>query len=402
VSSPAAAATPGPIYLDYHATTPIDARVAEVVYRHMVDGYANPSSRDHVLGDRAAAVVEEARGEVAALVGVSPKRVIFTSGATEAINLAIKGFVRGRPRTKPVRIALPRTEHKAVLDTAAFLQARGEAELLWLPIDERGRVETEGVTAACAAGAELVCVMAANNEIGTIQPLTRLAAIVHEAGAVFFSDVTQAAGKVPLALAESRVGLAALSAHKLYGPPGVGALIFDPAIALEPILHGGGHERQRRSGSLNMPGIAGFGAAARLRRDEMAADEPRIASLRDRLADQLQAGIPGLVQNGDREWRLAGNLHVSIPDVPNTVMIARIRNQLAIATGSACTSGAPSPSHVLRAIGLGEDLVRGALRIGIGKFSSAGDIDAAAALLITAAANAKTAMVAADALYPEP
>jgi cysteine desulfurase len=392
VSNGAAAASAGPIYLDYHATTPTDPRVAEVVYRHMMDGYANPSSRDHVLGDRAAAVVEEARGEVAALVGVSPKRVIFTSGATEAINLAIKGFVRGRPRARPVRIALPRTEHKAVLDTAGFLEGRGEAELIWLPVDERGRIEAEAVVAACAAGAELVCVMAANNEIGTIQPLTRLAAIAHEAGAVFFSDVTQAVGKVPLTLAESGVDLAALSAHKLYGPPGVGALILDPTIAIEPILHGGGHERQRRSGTLNMPGIAGFGAAARLRRDEMTVDEPRIALLRDTLADRLHAGIPGVVQNGDLERRLAGNLHVSIPDVPNTVMIARIRDRLAIATGSACTSGAPSPSHVLRAIGLGEDLIRGALRLGIGKFNTEAEIDAAAAILVDSARDAREAM----------
>lgn len=385
-----------PIYLDNHATTPVDPRVTAVMLHHLGTAFGNASSRDHDYGDEAEAAVAKARQQVADLVGVSPRWVVFTSGATESLNLSLQGFVRARRRgsvTRPVRIALPRTEHHAVLETAAWLAERGESELHWLPVDSRGRLDIGALEATCRAGrADLVCVMAANNEVGTVHPVAEIARVASEHGAVFMTDATQAAGKIPLALREWGVSLAALTAHKMYGPKGVGALIADPDLPLEPLFQGGGHQRGVRPGTLNVAGIAALGEACQLRREEMEEDEARIAVLRDRLQQHLVARIPGIVVNGDLTQRLAGNLHVSVPDIPNAVLVANIRYDVALATGSACSSATESPSHVLTAMGLPREIIRGSLRIGLGKFTTSDEVEAAAGHIAAAVAQVRERM----------
>jgi len=385
-----------PIYLDNHATTPVDPRVTAVILHHLASAFGNASSRDHDYGDEAEAAVVAARRQVAELVGVAPRWVVFTSGATESLNIALQGFVRVRRRgsvVRPVRIALPRTEHRAVLETASWLAERGEAELLWLPVDSLGRVDMDALQIACGADrADLVCVMAANNEVGTVHPIQEIARIAAEHGVVFMTDATQAAGKVPLALRDWGVSLAALTAHKMYGPKGIGALIVDPDLPLEPLFQGGGHQRGLRPGTLNVAGIAAFGEACRLRGEEMEEDEARIAGLRDRLQKHLVKGIPGLVINGDLTRRLAGNLHISVPDVPNNVLVANVRDTVALATGSACSSATESPSHVLTAMGLPREIIRGSLRIGLGKFTTADEVEAAAGHIAGAVARIRDKM----------
>jgi cysteine desulfurase len=384
------------IYLDNHSTTPVDPRVTAVLLHHLGSAFGNASSRDHEFGDEAEAAVTTARQQVAELVGVAPRWVVFTSGATESLNLALQGFVRARRRgsvVRTVRIALPRTEHHAVLETATWLAERGEAEILWLPVDSLGRVDVGAIDSACGAdGADLVCVMAANNEVGTVHPVAEIARVAAEHGVAFMTDATQAAGKVPLALRDWGVSLAALTAHKMYGPKGVGALITDPNLPLEPLFQGGGHQRGLRPGTLNVAGIAAFGEACRLRREEMEEDEARIAGLRDRLQQHLVERIPGLVINGDLTRRLAGNLHISVPDVPNNVVVANVRDEVALATGSACSSATESPSHVLAAMGLPREIIRGSLRIGVGKFTTADEIEAAAGHMAGAVARIRDKM----------
>jgi cysteine desulfurase len=385
-----------PIYLDNHATTPVDPRVAAVVLHHLAGAFGNASSRDHEYGDEAEAAVAAARRQVAELVGVSPRWVVFTSGATESLNLALQGFVRARRRdsaAQPVRIALPRTEHHAVLETAVWLAERGEAELLWLPVDPVGRLDMDALETACRAkGADLVCVMAANNEVGTVHPIAEIAQIAAEHGVIVMTDTTQAAGKIPLALREWGVSLAALTAHKMYGPKGVGALIADPDLPLEPLFQGGGHQRGLRPGTLNVAGIAALGEACRLRREEMEEDEARIAELRDWLQQRLMETVPGIVINGELTQRLAGNLHVSVPDIPNAVLVANIRYDVALATGSACSSATESPSHVLTAMGLPREIIRGSLRIGLGKFTTRDEVEAAGQHIAAAIGRIREAM----------
>lgn len=375
-----------PIYLDYHATTPTDPRVVEVVTRHMTEVFGNASSTDHVFGDEAEAAVVTAGKQVASLVGAEPRSIVFTSGATESINLAIQGLVRAARRAgrDKLRIGLMPVEHRAVLDTCAALADVGLAELTLFRVDERARLDLEDFERKCHTGLDLVCVMAANNEVGTLYPIQQTVAIAHEHGALFFTDATQAAGKIPLDFTEWGIDLLALSAHKMYGPKGVGALVVAPGIRLEPVLYGGAHQRRLRSGTLNVPGIAGLGEACRLRVLEMATDEPRIAALRDRLQSLLSSTIPDLVVNGDLERRLAGNLHVSICGVPNGAVVGRLRRSVALSTGAACASGIEAPSHVLRAMGLPADRTEGALRIGIGKFTVEDEVDRAANLIACA------------------
>jgi cysteine desulfurase len=388
------APAPQPIYLDYHATTPTDPRVASVVLHHMTTAFGNASSRDHPYGREAEEAILTAAREVAELTGTSARRVVFTSGATESLNLTLQGFVRARrARSSPrVRIALPRLEHRAVLDTCEWLSERGDAELIWLPVDSSGRLDLDAVEDTCRRGIDLLCVMAANNEIGTLYPLAELGALGSRYGVPVLSDATQAVGKVPVRVDEWGLSMLALTAHKLYGPKGVGALIFDRDTSLEPILRGGGHQRGLRPGTLNVPGIAGLGEACRLRRVEMGVDEPAIARRRDRLQSILVEGIRGLVVNGDPHDRLAGNLHVSVPDVPNTAVIARVWDQVALATGSACSSGVESPSHVMHALQLPPPLIRGALRIGLGKFTTDEDVERAGEIISGAVAEIRVAM----------
>jgi len=385
-----------PIYLDHHATTPVDPRVAAVIMHHMTTAFGNASSRDHAFGEEADRTVSEARRQVAALLDASPRSVVFTSGATESLNLALQGFVRARRAragSSAVRLALPPVEHPAVLDVCHYLSGRGDVELIWLPVDGRGRLDLSAVARACESGLDLLCIMAANNEIGNVYPLAEIGQIAREHGVPFLTDATQAAGKVEIRVRDWGISMLALAGHKMYGPKGVGALIVDPDIHLEPLFRGGGHQRGLRSGTLNVPGIAGLGEACRLRSEEMGIDEPAIAGRRNSLQGLLVESVPGLLVNGDLEHRLAGSLHVAIPDVPSSVIIAHVKERVALARGSACASGVDAPSHVLSAIGLPTPAIRGSLRLGLGRSTTDAELQAAAQSIAEAVARARRKML---------
>jgi len=369
------------IYLDYHATSPVDIRVAHQVMHYMTEEFGNASSIDHVFGDKAELAVALATNEVAHLVGCSPKEVVFTSGATESINLAIQGFISSE---KFFKIAILPTEHKAVLDTCSALSKKGLAEIIFLKVDSQAQIDLDHLEKTCSKGIDLLSVMAANNEVGTIYPIQQVGEIAQHYGIPFLCDGSQAVGKIPINFSEWGITFLAISGHKFYAPKGVGALVIKRGQRLKPLIYGGGHQRGTRSGTLNVPGIVGLGEACRLRSMEMAEDEQRIAQQRDRLQSLLQSAIPHLVVNGDLQHRLAGNLHISIPGIPNSAVIARVRNQLAISTGSACSSGVETPSHVLTAMKLPSEVIEGALRIGLGKFTTDDEVEQAESILISA------------------
>lgn len=368
-----------PIYLDYHSTTPVDPRVAEVIRHVMLEAFGNANSADHAFGDEASALVADARRHVATLVGSEPAGVHFTSGSTEAIRTAIQHALRSRRDARPLQVVASTVEHRAVLSALAEGAAQGELDVRWAPVDGSARLDMERLK-TLLPGADLVCVMAANNEVGTLYPVAEIARLAADVGANVLVDATQAAGRVDLAAQAWRIAYLVLSAHKLYGPKGVGALVSSPRM------------RFPDHGTPNVPGIAGFGEACRLRSEERGADEPRIAALRNRLEALLRTRIPGMTVNGDAEHRLSGNLHVSVPGVPNDAIIARLRSTVAISTGAACTSGTPEPSHVLRAMGLSDERQEGALRIGVGKFTADLDIECAAEHITHAVECTRAAM----------
>ena len=370
------------IYLDYHATTPCDRRVAEKVLWAMTDGFGNATSTDHARGDAAEATVKVAKQQVADLIGALPRDILFTSGATESINLAIQGTLQ-HLENKGIHphIALTAVEHKAVLDTCLALQEQGRVQLSILPVDSKARLDLTQVEQLCAGGLHLLCVMAANNEVGTLYPIEKIAAIAQTHRVPFLCDATQAVGKIPIHFSDWGITLLALSAHKFYGPQGIGALAVQRGHPLEPLCFGGGQQKGLRPGTLNLPGIVGLGEACRLRTLEMLDDETAIAQKRDRLQALLQAAIPNLVVNGDLHHRLPGNLHISVPGIPNSAVIARVRHQLALSTGSACSSGVEAPSHVLRAMHLPDEVIEGSFRIGLGKFTTEPEVDQSFAIL---------------------
>ncbi|MEB3230866.1 MAG: cysteine desulfurase family protein, partial [Leptolyngbyaceae bacterium] len=281
-----------------------------------------------------------------------------------------------------IRVAITAIEHKAVLDTCHALQKQGLIDLIEIPVDTHAQIDLNQIEQRCASGLHLLCIMAANNEVGTIYPIEKIAQIAQRYHVPFLCDATQAVGKIPVNVQDWGITMLALSAHKFYGPKGVGALIVQRDHPLEPLFYGGGHQQGRRSGTLNVPGIVGLGEACRLRILEMEADESRIGRMRDRLQHLLTTQIPDLIVNGDINHRLAGNLHISIPGIPNSAIIARVRHQLAISTGSACSSGVETPSHVLRAMGLPDDQIEGALRIGLGKLTTEAEVEQAADILV--------------------
>jgi len=374
-----------PIYLDHHATTPCDARVVAAMQPYFAEEYGNAASRTHAFGWRAAEAVERARAQVAALVGADPREVVFTSGATEANNLALCGGARALRRARGgagARVVTCATEHRAVLDPVAALEREGFTALR-LPVAPDGQLDPERLRAALAEPALLVSVMHANNEIGVLQPIDALARLAAEAGAAFHCDAAQSAGSLALDLTQLGVDYLSLSAHKLYGPKGVGALVVRRGARLEPILHGGGHERGLRSGTLPVALCVGFGAAAELARERREADARRLAALRDRLLARLEAELPELAVNGSREQRLPGNLNVSFLGAEGEALLAALP-ELALSTGSACTSAKREASHVLRALGADEARALSALRFGIGRGNSEDEIDRAAELVIAA------------------
>nr|WP_294556582.1 aminotransferase class V-fold PLP-dependent enzyme [uncultured Rhodopila sp.] len=378
-----------PVYLDNQATTRCDPRVVAAMLPFFTEEYGNPHSAEHVLGRRADDAVERARARVAALLGAGSNEIVFTSGATEANNIAIKGAARfavasGDPRRRIVTVA---TEHKCVLESAADLAAEG-FEPIVLPVSSDGLLDPDVLREALAEPALLVSVMAVNNETGVIQDIRGLAAIAKTAGALFHTDIAQAFGKIPVDLTGWKVDLASVSGHKLYGPKGVGALFVRrrPRVRLTPLFSGGGQERGLRSGTLPAPLIAGLGAACDIAAAEMHADAGRIASLRSRLLDRLSAAIPGLRVNGSMPARIAGNLNLTFPG-RTAAALMQAAPDLCVSTGSACSSAEIEPSYVLRAMGLSEREAASTLRIGIGRFTSAADIDYAAAALVAAYAD---------------
>ncbi len=373
-----------PIYLDYHSTTPVDPRVAEKVCYYMTTAFGNASSIDHIYGDSAKKAVKEAKKHIAELINSSPQEIIFTSGATESINLVIQGLIHQISSPQLPRLIVSPVEHKAVLDTCNAIAKKGLAEIIWLKVDSQARLDLAHLEAMCVGGASLLCVMAANNEVGNIYPIAKIGKIAQKYQIPFLCDASQAVGKIPINFQDWGITYLTISGHKLYAPKGVGALVIRKGHHLQPIIYGGGHQRGLRSGTLNVPGIVGLGEACRLRQLEMAEDEKAIALKRDKLQKYLQDNIPELVINGDTTARLAGNLHICVPHLPNSAIIARIRHKLAISTGAACSSGAASPSQVLRAMKLPETLIEGALRIGIGKFTTDEEIEEAGAILSTA------------------
>jgi cysteine desulfurase len=382
-----------PIYLDNQATTQCDPRVVQVMLPWFTERFGNPHSVEHVIGREAEAAVETAREQVAALIGAESREIIFTSGATESNNIAIKGAARfarqmGDARRRIVTVT---TEHKCVLESVADLSEEG-FEPVFLPVRPDGLLDPDVLRAALAVPTLLVSVMAVNNEIGVIQDASQFAAIAREAGALFHTDAAQAVGKIPLDVAG--IDLMSISGHKFYGPKGVGALYVRrrPRVRLAPLFSGGGQERGLRSGTLPAPLIIGLGEACRIAAAQMADDTTRIAALRDRLLGLLVQAIPGLIVNGSRERRIAGNLNLTFPSAAAADLM-RAAPDLCVSTGSACSSAEVEPSYVLRALGLDEATAGRTLRVGIGRFTSAADIDTAAAMLISAHAAAAPAAI---------
>ena len=379
-----------PVYLDNQATTRCDPRVVSAMLPWFTEHYGTPHSVEHVMGTEAEAAVEDARGRVAALIGVDAKELVFTSGATESNNIAIKGAARhalrsGNERRRIVTVA---TEHKCVLESVADLTEEG-FEPVFLPVRPDGLLDSDALREALTAPTLLVSIMAVNNEIGVVQDIPTLAAIAKQAGALFHTDVAQATGKIPLDLTGWKVDLASISGHKIYGPKGVGALYVRrrPRVRLAPLFSGGGQERGLRSGTLPTPLIVGFGEACRLAESEMAEEARRLTALRERLLGRLHTDIPELQVNGSEQARIPGNLNLTFPRAMAADLMARVPD-LCVSTGSACSSAAIEPSYVLRAIGLADEAAARTLRIGMGRFTSAADIDYAAAALAAAHAGA--------------
>jgi cysteine desulfurase len=367
------------VYFDAHATTPCDPRVVEAMLPYFTARFGNASSAQHPFGWAAREAVERARGQVAALIGARPRDVVFTSGATESNNLAIHGAVRAL-RDRGRHVVTVATEHTAVLDVCAALEADGWA-ITRLGVDGGGLVSPEAVAAAIRPDTVLVSVMAANNEIGVLQPIAAIGAIARARGVAFHTDAAQAAGKVPLDVEAIGADLLSFTAHKLYGPKGIGALYVrrrGPVADLPPLHHGGGHERGMRSGTLNVPGIVGFGAACEIARASMAGDDVTLGGLRDRLFEALQARIPGLHLNGARTPRLAHNLNVRIDGVNGRELLMGL-SDLSLSSGAACCTASAEPSHVLKALGLTDEAARASLRFGLVRGTTRADVDAAAA-----------------------
>jgi cysteine desulfurase len=366
------------IYMDYHATTPVDPKVVAAMVPFFTEKFGNAASRQYRLGWEANAAVEHARAEVAALIGADAKEIVWTSGATEANNLALKGLADVVSPTRDHFVTVA-TEHKSVLDTCKRLEQRG-CRTTVVGVGADGTVDLDVLRQAVTERTAAVSVMAANNEIGMLAPLAAIAAIAHERGAMLHSDAVQAAGKVPFDVSAAGVDLASVTAHKLYGPKGVGALYVrrkNPRVTLAALFDGGGHERGMRSGTLNVPGIVGFGAAATLARQQMDEEGARLLRLRSRLLNQLQARVSDLIVNGALDARLPGNLNVSFPGVDGEALLVSLCDDVAISSGAACT--AAEPSHVLKALGRKTDLALASLRFGLGRWTTEAEVNAVSA-----------------------
>jgi cysteine desulfurase len=368
-----------PIYMDNHATTPVDPRVLEEMLPYFTNKFGNAASRNHSFGWAGEEAIETARERIAKLIGATPKEIIFTSGATESDNLAIKG-VAEMYREKGNHIITAVTEHKAVLDTCKRLEKYGY-RVTYLPVQKDGLVDLDDLKRAMDDKTILVTIMAANNEIGVVQPIAEIGKLCHEKGVIFHTDATQYVGKVPMDVIKQNVDLASISGHKMYGPKGVGALYVrrkNPRVQLAAIMDGGGHERGMRSGTLNVPGIAGLGKACAICYEEMPQESCRMAGLRNRLRDKIMGSLDEVYINGSWEHRLPNNLNISFAYVEGESLLMGI-NDIAVSSGSACTSATLEPSYVLKALGTGDDLAHSSIRFGLGRFNTEAEVDYVAA-----------------------
>jgi cysteine desulfurase len=375
----------GVIYLDHHATTPVDLRVVEVVTRAMCEEYGNANAVENIHGERAADIVAWSKTRVASLLRAEPEHVYFTSGSTEAIQLALSHAIAAG--SEPPRVALSTVEHKAVIDTVLHAERLGLCTKVWLPVDHTARLDWPAFERALGNGVDLVCVMAANNEVGTIFPIAEISAASHRVGAKVLVDATQAVGWMEIDVSGDDLDYVVVSAHKAYGPKGVGALIsrhFEPSrlLGLQ-----GAHQP-----TPNVPGIAGMGRAFELIKFEENDASEGVRQLRDRLRDRLQYLVPNLVVNGTHPNRLPHNLHVSALGAPNDIVLMSLRGKVSLSTGSACNSGAQEPSHVLRAMGLNDDCIDTSLRMGLGRSTTAEDVEAAAILIAEAIADVRASL----------
>ncbi len=364
-----------PIYMDNNATTRCDPRVVDAMLPFFTEDYGNAASRNHVFGWRAEEAVEQAREQVGSLIGAGAKEIIFTSGATESNNLAIKG-VASMYRKKGNHFITAVTEHKAVIDPCKRLERDG-CQVTFLPVDKYGRVSAEQVAAAMTDKTVLVSIMAANNEIGTLQPLTEIGKLCKQRGVLFHTDGVQAVGKVPIDVDEMGIDLLSLSGHKIYGPKGVGALYVrrkDPRVRLDPLIDGGGHERGMRSGTLAVPIIVGLGMAAELCRKEMEIESLRLLRLREKLKKGIESKLEDVYLNGHPTERLPGNMNLSFAYVEGEALMMGMKD-VAVSSGSACTSASLEPSYVLKALGVGDELAHSSIRFGLGRFSTEEEVD---------------------------
>jgi cysteine desulfurase len=371
-----------PVYFDNHATTPVDPRVLEAMLPYFTEKFGNAASRNHEFGWRAEEAVENARAQIARLINAHPKEIVFTSGATESDNLAIKGVAEAHG-PKGNHIITQVTEHKAVLDSCKRLESSGY-EITYLPVDRDGLIDPDDLAKAITPKTILISIMYANNEIGVIQPVGQIGRIAKKSNVLFHVDAVQAIGKISVDVQKDAIDLLSISAHKFYGPKGVGALYVrrkNPRVQIAPMIDGGGHERGMRSGTLNVPGIVGLGKACELCQKEMAAEAARLGQMRDKLKNALESGLDNTAINGSLTHRLPNNLNISFAYVEGESLLMGI-NDVAVSSGSACTSAAIEPSYVLRALGVSDDLAHSSIRFGLGRFNTAEEVDYVAARVI--------------------
>ena len=372
-----------PIYLDYHATSPVDPRVLDVMLPYFTEKFGNAASRNHAFGWEAEEAVENARKQIARLIHADPKEIVFTSGATESNNLALKG-VTEMYHEKGDHIITSATEHRAILDTAKTLEAKRGLKVTYLPVDKFGMVNPEDVRNAITDKTVLISIMFANNEIGTINPIKEIGKIAKEKGVLFHCDATQGVGKVPVNVQEMGIDLMSFSAHKIYGPKGIGALYVrkkNPRVRIAAQMDGGGHERGMRSGTLAVPLIVGFGKACGLCEQEMGAEGTRLAAMRDHLYATITKAMEDVYLNGHPTQRLPNNLNLSFAYVEGESLLMGVK-EIALSSGSACTSATLEPSYVLRALGIGSELAHSSIRFGLGRFTKNEEVDYAAKRII--------------------
>jgi len=381
-----------PIYLDHHATTPMDPRVLEAMLPFFTEKFGNAASKTHLYGREAEEAVDESRARIATLLGADPREIVFTSGATESDNLAIKGVAEFH-RDRGHHFITAQTEHRAVLDSCRFLEAKG-FQLTYLPVDSAGLVDPEEVRKAITDKTLLISLMFANHEIGTLHDIAAVGRIAKERGIFFHCDATQGVGKEPIDVEAMGIDLLSLSAHKVYGPKGIGVLYVrrkNPRVRLAPILHGGGHERTLRSGTLNVPAIVGLGRACEIARLEMEIERERLRNLRNRLQEYIQSNLDGVRLNGHPSRRLAGNLNLSFSGIQGAKLLSNLSSDLAVSSGAACTSAVPEPSYVLKAIGVVPfEMMLATLRIGIGRFTTEDEIQRAGDKIVKAAKDLRS------------